>query len=132
MGAVHSSRCDRLRYRPGPLNYRERSPLRPPAMRLGVLRRVFDYAVRDGVIQRNPAAGIRLSKVQGNDPRPLTHDELWRLAEVVDAARDRLLVLVAGYCGLRWGELAALRWSDVDLKSRTLRVAGVFRGGAAG
>jgi integrase len=70
---------------------------------LGVLRRVFDYAVRDGVIQRNPAAGIRLSKVQGNDPRPLTHDELWRLAGRFDAARDRLLVLVAGYCGLRWG-----------------------------
>lgn len=49
---------------------------------LGVLRQVFDYALRDGVIQRNPAAGIRLSKVQGNDPRPLTHDELWRLAGV--------------------------------------------------
>ena len=93
---------------------------------LGVLRRVFDYAVRDGAIQRNPAAGIRLSKVQGNDPRPLTHDELWRLAGVFDAARDRLLVLVAGYCGLRWGELAALRWSDVDLQSRTLRVVRAY------
>ena len=93
---------------------------------LGVLRRVFDYAVRDGAIQRNPAAGIRLSKVQGNDPRPLTHDELWRLAGAVDAARDRLLVLVAGYCGLRWGELAALRWSDVDLQSRTLRVVRAY------
>jgi site-specific recombinase XerC len=57
---------------------------------------VFDYAVRDGVIQRNPATGTRLSKVQGNDPRPLTHDELWRLAGRLDAARDRLLVLVAG------------------------------------
>ena len=93
---------------------------------LGVLRRVFDYAVRDGAIQRNPAAGIRLSKVQGNDPRPLTHDELWRLAGKVDEARDRLLVLVAGYCGLRWGELAALRWSDVDLRSRTLRVVRAY------
>ena len=93
---------------------------------LGVLRRVFDYAVRDGAIQRNPAAGIRLSKVQGNDPRPLTHEELWRLAGKVDAARDRLLVLVAGYCGLRWGELAALRWSDVDLQSRTLRVVRAY------
>ncbi|WP_420029437.1 tyrosine-type recombinase/integrase [Mycobacterium paraintracellulare] len=93
---------------------------------LGVLRRVFDYAVRDGAIQRNPAAGIRLSKVQGNDPRPLTHDELWRLAGVVDTARDRLLVLVAGYCGLRWGELAALRWSDVDLQSRTLRIVRAY------
>ena len=39
---------------------------------LGILRRVFDYAVRDGAIHRNPAAGIRLPKVQGNDPRPLT------------------------------------------------------------
>jgi integrase len=93
---------------------------------LSVLRRVFDYAVRDGAIQRNPATGIRLSKVQGNDPRPLTHDELWRLAGVFGAARDRLLVLVAGYCGLRWGELAALRWSDVDLRSRTLRVVRAY------
>lgn len=93
---------------------------------LGVLRRVFDCAVRDGVIQRNPATGIRLSKVQGNDPRPLTHDELWRLAGQLDAARDRLLVLVAGYCGLRWGELAALRWSDVDLQARTLRVVRAY------
>jgi integrase len=93
---------------------------------LGVLRRVFDYAVRDGAIQRNPAAGIRLSKVQGNDPRPLTHHELWRLAGAVETPRDRLLVLVAGYCGLRWGELAALRWSDVDLQSRTLRVARAY------
>jgi integrase len=45
---------------------------------------------------------------------------------VVDAARDRLLVLVACYCGLRWGELAALRWSDVDLQSRTLRVVRAY------
>lgn len=29
---------------------------------LGVLRRVFDYAVQDGAILRNPAAGIRLPK----------------------------------------------------------------------
>ncbi len=50
---------------------------------LGVMRRVFDYFVGDGVIQRNPAAGIRLSKVQGNDPRPLRHEELWRLARAV-------------------------------------------------
>ena len=45
---------------------------------------------------------------------------------MVDAARDRLLVLVAGYCGLRWGELAALRWSDVDLQNRTLRIVRAY------
>lgn len=90
---------------------------------LGVLRRVFDHALRDGAVYRNPATGIRLPKVQGNDPCPLTHEELWALADHLPSPRDRLLVLVAGYCGLRWGELAALRWSDVDLASRRLRVA---------
>ena len=35
-------------------------------------------------------------------------------------------MLVAGYCGLRWGELAALRWSDVDLQSRTLRIVRAY------
>ncbi|MGB3230623.1 MAG: site-specific integrase [Mycobacterium sp.] len=90
---------------------------------LGVLRRVFDYALRDGAVHRNPATGIRLPKVQGNDPRPLTHEQLWALSDHLRSPRDRLLVLVAGYCGLRWGELAALRWSDVDPTAKRLRVA---------
>jgi integrase len=93
---------------------------------LSVFRRVFDYAIRDGAVHRNPAAGIKLPKVQGNDPRPLTHDELWRLADYLVEPRDRLLVLVAGYCGLRWGEMAALRWADIDLSSNTLRVARAY------
>jgi integrase len=43
----------------------------------------------------------------------------------VDAARgDRLgaLYVVAVTTGMRQGELLALRWSDVDLEARTLRV----------
>nr|WP_234825470.1 site-specific integrase [Mycolicibacter senuensis] len=87
---------------------------------------MFDYAVRDGAIHRNPAAGIRLPRVRGNDPRPLSHEDLWRLADHLKVPRDRLLVLVAGYCGLRWGELAALRWADVDLAAKTLRVARAY------
>jgi integrase len=93
---------------------------------LGVLRRVFEYAIRDGAIHRNPAAGIRLPKVQGNEPRPLTHVQLWQLAGLMAAIRDRILILIAGYTGLRWGELAALRWSDIDLWARTIRVRRAF------
>jgi len=90
---------------------------------LGVLRRVFDYAVQDGATPRNPATGIRLPKAQGNEPQPLTHTELWQLAEQFAARRDRVLIVVAGYCGLRWGELAALRWTDNDLDMRRLRLS---------
>ncbi|SLH82410.1 prophage integrase [Mycobacteroides abscessus subsp. abscessus] len=98
---------------------------------LGVLRRVFEYALRDGAIQRNPAIGIRLPRVQPNEPNPLTHEQLWALAEHFDAARDRLLVLVAGYCGLRWGELVALQWDNVDLDTSRLRVVHAYSEEAA-
>src|SRR4051812_35979713 len=72
---------------------------------LGVLRRVFDYALQDGAIPRNPATGIRLPKVQGNEPQPLTHTELWQLAEQFDSRRDRVLIVVAGtadFVGASW------------------------------
>ena len=82
--------------------------------------------MQDGAIPRNPATGIRLPKVQGNEPQPLTHTELWQLAEQFDSRRDRVLIVVAGYCGLRWGELAALRWTDIDLDLRRLRVSRAY------
>lgn len=93
---------------------------------LGVLRRVFEFAMRDGAIQRNPAAGIRLPRVQPNEPRPLTHRQLWRLASQFEEPRDRVIVLAGGYCGLRWGELAALKWTDIDFEDRSLRVSRAF------
>ena len=45
----------------------------------------------------------------------------WRLADAIDQ-RYRALVLLAIFCSLRWGELAALRHSDIDLTARTVRV----------
>jgi integrase len=40
----------------------------------------------------------------------------------VASGRYRTLVLVLGYCGLRFGEAAALRVSDVDIAHRRIRV----------
>ena len=36
--------------------------------------------------------------------------------------RYRALVLLACFCGLRWGELAALRRCDIDTEAGTVRV----------
>ena len=50
----------------------------------------------------------------------LTHEQLHRVA--VASGRLRTLVLVLGYCGLRFGEAASLRVADVDVGARRIRV----------
>ncbi|GAA2843274.1 site-specific recombinase XerD [Leucobacter komagatae] len=80
---------------------------------LAVLRRTIELAIRDGAANTNPTLGIRLPAQQAGEPRPLTHTEVLRLAEQMPTQKDRLLVLVACYGGPRWGELTALRVSDL-------------------
>ena len=51
----------------------------------------------------------------------LTVAEVYALAEAV-GPRYRALVLLACFCGLRRGELAALRRCDIDTDASTVRV----------
>ncbi|WP_336671471.1 tyrosine-type recombinase/integrase [Tsukamurella sp. USMM236] len=91
---------------------------------LGVLRQVLAIPVSDGVLSRNPAEGVKVPRTPRTEPAPLTHDQLWRLAGAMAGERDRLMILVAGYGGLRWGELSALRVSD--LRNSAVRVSRAY------
>jgi integrase len=77
-------------------------------------------AVRDSVLARNPAAGVRLPKLSKAERRFLTAAEVDALADAF--GEYRLVVLTLAYCGLRWGELAALRVGRVDTLRRRLEV----------
>lgn len=85
-----------------------------------VLSLVLDLAVRDGRLTRNPAAGVRLPRARTTRKQFLSAAEVAALADA--SGRDRVLVYVLAYCGLRFGEAAGLRVSDVDLARRRLRV----------
>lgn len=85
-----------------------------------VVSQVLKYAVRAKHLPANPAEGIELPRKPETEQRYLTHEQLHRLA--VASGRFRTYVLVLGYTGLRFGEAAALRVGDVDLKSRRIRV----------
>ncbi len=96
-----------------------------------LLTSMLDAAVEDGRIPRNPArphdgkgrrAGILPTLPGASHKHYLRHDELERLSE---AAGDyRPLILVLGYCGLRWGEAAALRVRNVDMLRSRISVEG--------
>jgi integrase len=87
-----------------------------------VLSMILAYAVRDGRLATNPAAGVSLPRVRQAERRYLTHEQLAALA---DACPERygLLVRFLAYTGLRFGEAAALRVHRIDFLRRRVVVA---------
>jgi integrase len=85
-----------------------------------LLTSMLDDAVRAGKLARNPAAGVDLPRLPTSEQRCLTHEQVAALATAV--GNDSLIVLLLSYCGLRWGELAALRGRNVDLPRGRLSV----------
>ena len=122
-----------------PLNKLDRTSLRSWLARLGsprgadlapatihkivqILNKTVNAAFEDRLIPHNPVAKLPLPKIERQEVRFLSSDELWRLADAMDE-RYRAFVLVAGFGGLRLGELLGLRWSRVDLDTGRIRVA---------
>ncbi|HEY5848670.1 MAG TPA: tyrosine-type recombinase/integrase [Microlunatus sp.] len=87
-----------------------------------VLSMVLAYAVRDGRLAVNPAAGVSLPRVSESEKRFLTHRQVRDLADLCGDGY-RLVVLFLAYTGLRWGEMAALRVGRVDFLRRRVLVA---------
>jgi integrase len=86
-----------------------------------LLKAILNTAVDDGLIKRNPCR-IRGAGQEDSAERPvLAVAEVYALAEAIDQ-RYRALVLLGTFASLRWGELAALRRSDIDLEACTIRV----------
>lgn len=78
-----------------------------------LLAGILDTAVADRRLATNPAKGIRLPrKPRRAEHRYLSDAQLWALAE--QAGERGVVILLLGYCGLRWGEAAGLHVGDVD------------------
>lgn len=87
---------------------------------LGVLRGVLALAVEDRLLPTNPAAGVKAPRREPRTHRFLTHQQVSKLAD--ECGRDGVIVLFLAYTGLRVGEAAALRLSDVDFLRRRVSV----------
>ena len=85
-----------------------------PAKCYRLLHAIFETARKDGIVARNPCL-IDGGGAERSPERPVaTLAQVWALADAVPA-RFRALVLTAGFAGLRFGELAASKRSDIDL-----------------
>lgn len=87
------------------------------------VRSVFRAAIRDKVIAVDPTEGVRLPR-QRKREAAMTIPSPDEVAKILGAADERFTAFVAvcAFAGLRLGEAAALRVSDVDFLRRQLHV----------
>ena len=86
-----------------------------------LLRAVLNTAADDELIRRNPCR-IKGAGVEHPAERPvLTLAEVMSLADAIEP-RYRMLVLLAVFGSLRWGELVGLQRSDFDLDIGLVRI----------
>ena len=98
--------------------------------RLSGLQNFFRFLERRGVVQSNPIAGVARPAAKRRLPTSLREEEVERLFGEVqfpegwEGVRDRVLLLSLYELGLRRSEASALRWSDYDRATGTVRVHG--------
>ncbi len=79
------------------------------------LKNMFRKAVEWGYLEQNPAEGIKQSPEKLREASFLEKEEVPRLISACDD-RIRPLIVAAVNTGMRWGELMALEWQDIDNK----------------
>lgn len=83
-------------------------------------------------LTKNPLKNMRPAEPQYNDKKSLSKSELQKILVAIDLhsknsflhKRDKAIVYLLFYCGLRKGELASLMVSDIDFVRGTITIRG--------
>ena len=78
--------------------------------------------MRDGLIAENPARAFHYPKPKKVSANVLTPAEVEDYLDAAERLGHLPMFLLALTAGLRQGELIALKWSDLDVKERTLTI----------
>ena len=131
--APEIARIDHLTIREwmGALHSAEKSK-RSIARKLAALRTFFQFLVREGVLELNPAKLVATPKLEKKLPKHLSIEEAIRFIESPDpetdlGKRDRAMLELMYATGVRVAELTTLNLGDVDFRNQLVRVTGKRR-----
>ena len=85
------------------------------------MRAVMYFALRAEWIEKNPMTLVKNLKVDKPDIYPLSMDEVNLFLETVNPFY-RNFFIVAFYTGMRFGEMAALKWNNVSFKLGVIKI----------
>jgi len=109
---------------------RHRQGLSPRSLQreLSSLRGLYRYLLREGVVQANPAQGVRAPKAGRRLPSTLDVDQVAQLLELPAdsplSIRDLAIMELFYSSGLRLAELIALDLGEVDTRDAMVEVTG--------
>jgi integrase len=107
----------------------ERQPVPRPVRATSIARfhAVASGALGDAVpdlIPRNVAADAKLPKAKRKKVHPPTPEAYGAMLDAIEDERWYPLILLAGFSGLRRGELCGLRWERIDLDTGRMVLSG--------
>lgn len=94
---------------------------------VSVLSAALGAAVEDELLAANPCRGLHRLPEGAKRRQPATLAEVEGIRAVLDSPRDRAIVSLLAYGGLRPSELGALRWDDVAEATLVVRAAATGR-----
>jgi integrase/recombinase XerC len=102
------------------------------ARKLAALRTFFQFLVREGVLELNPAKLVSTPRLEKRLPKHLTIEEAIRFIESPDletdlGKRDRAMLELMYATGVRVAELTTLNVGDGDFQNQLVRVTGKRR-----
>ena len=102
------------------------------ARKLAALRTFFQFLVREGVTELNPAKLVSTPRLEKKLPQHLSIEEAIKFIETPDTEtdlgkRDRAMLELMYATGVRVSELPKMDLSDMDFKNQLIRVTGKRR-----
>src|SRR5947209_7041050 len=99
------------------------------ARKLAALRTFFQFLVKEGVLEQNPAKLVATPRLEKKLPVHLSIEDAVRFIETPDqetnlGKRDRAILELLYATGVRVSELVSLNLRDIDFKNKLLRVMG--------
>ena len=102
------------------------------ARKLAALRTFFQFLVREGMLEMNPAKLVSTPRLEKKLPKHLSIEEAIKFVETPNletdlGKRDRAMLELMYATGVRVAELTKLNFGHVDFRNRLIRVTGKRR-----